>query len=460
MKASEVLYWDGRTSRGTYLVTGIILFALKYNIDRVIAEGVFGRKWSYRTYLLPFGGLHGEIMSPDDSRFYAYLILVALPFIWMGVTLTLRRLHDAGLPPWLVVLFFCPLVNLVFFCVLSIIPARDEVAPSRGASVLHKILPQSQWGSAAMAVFLVVPPAVCLAWGGAELLRDYGVALFVGLPFAVGMASALLYSYHAPRTLGQCVLVSFMSICLVGLGIFIIAMEGIICLAMAFPIGATLGVMGGIVGYLIQKRYWARVAIPNIVIMLLCVMPLLMGAEHATGVSPPLLAVTSAVDIEASPEVVWQNVVSFAPLPEPKELVFQTGIAYPQRAVIKGTGRGAVRYCAFTTGSFVEPIDVWDPPHRLSFSVASQPEPMQEWSFYHDLQAAHLDNYLVSERGEFRLTALAGGRTHLEGTTWYRHRIWPVAYWRPFSDGIIHAIHMRVMRHIKSLSEATHSPAP
>jgi hypothetical protein len=49
---------------------------------------------------------------------------------------------------------------------------------------------------------------------------------------------------------------------------------------------------------------------------------------------------------------------------------------------------------------------------------------------------------------------LGGGRTRLEWTTWYQHHMWPAAYWRLWSDYLIHAIHRRVLRHIKGHCEA------
>jgi hypothetical protein len=49
---------------------------------------------------------------------------------------------------------------------------------------------------------------------------------------------------------------------------------------------------------------------------------------------------------------------------------------------------------------------------------------------------------------------MANNRTLLEGTTWYRHGLWPAEYWRWWSDAIIHRIHMRVLTHIRTLAEA------
>jgi hypothetical protein len=79
---------------------------------------------------------------------------------------------------------------------------------------------------------------------------------------------------------------------------------------------------------------------------------------------------------------------------------------------------------------------------------------MKEWSPYANIHPPHLENFLVSEGGQFKLIALPGGRTRLEGTTWYRHHMWPAEYWRIWSDAIIHRIHLRVLNHVKRLSEA------
>jgi hypothetical protein len=151
---------------------------------------------------------------------------------------------------------------------------------------------------------------------------------------------------------------------------------------------------------------------------------------------------------------VWKHVIAFPPLAEPSDLAFRVGIAYPKRAEIRGAGVGAVRYCVFSTGAFVEPITVWDPGHRLAFDVRTQPRPLEEWSPYANIAPPHLDGYFRSRRGEFRIVALAGGRTRLEGSTWYEMRLEPAAYWVLFGDALIARIHRRVLRHIKTVTES------
>jgi hypothetical protein len=113
---------------------------------------------------------------------------------------------------------------------------------------------------------------------------------------------------------------------------------------------------------------------------------------------------------------------------------------------------GAVRYCEFTTGPFVEPITVWDPPNRLAFNVIEQPEPMHEWSPYEEVYAPHLHDTMLSQRGQFELIE-KDGQTLLRGTTWYTLDLAPGSYWRLWSDFVVHRIHMRVLQHVKDLSE-------
>ncbi|NDD29794.1 MAG: hypothetical protein EB084_16165 [Proteobacteria bacterium] len=83
---------------------------------------------------------------------------------------------------------------------------------------------------------------------------------------------------------------------------------------------------------------------------------------------------------------------------------------------------------------------------------------MQEWSPYASIEPAYLYDYLTSERGQFDLTPLPNGGTHLQGTTWYRHRLWPLPYRMPISDQVLHAIHRRVLEHVKREAEQQHRP--
>ena len=186
----------------------------------------------------------------------------------------------------------------------------------------------------------------------------------------------------------------------------------------------------------------------------LLALPALAGVEPHLAPAP-IYRVTSEIEIAAAPDVVWAAVIAFPEIERPAPWYFRAGIAMPVRARIDGHGVGAIRYCEFTTGSFVEPITVWDAPQRLAFDVTEQPDPMFELTPYRHLHPPHLKGSFRSERGEFRLVALANGHTRLEGSTWYTLRIHPNAYWVNWTHWIVHRIHIRVLKHIQRVCTQT-----
>jgi hypothetical protein len=438
--------------RWPYFVWGCVLMAAKYNLDRAIAWLGFQRPWYFWNYIKPHGIGAVDSLPPDDEKFYFILLLTSLPFLVAGIFLTLWRLRSAWLPLWLCLLFFVPVVNVSFFIILSLIPAK-AVGPMRTSkSDWTRWLPSSAYGSALFAMLSVGIIGSALAYLSTSFLQNYGWGLFVALPFAMGMVSVLIYAGPQPRTFRSCMAVAILPVAFAGLLLLIVAVEGLICLIMAAPIGVFLAWLGGIVGWLIVGKRPGAIN-PIAMSLVLLSVPFTMGMEKQAGDRAPWIAVTSSVVIDASPEQVWPNVVSFPPIPDQRDWILRTGVAYPTQARMDGTGVGAIRHCIFTTGEFVEPVQVWDENRLLRFSVAQQPEPMEELSPYPHLKTPHLNGYFRSTEGELRLTPMPGGKTLLSGTTWYTDQIWPSPYWQIWSDMIIHRIHLRVLNHIKTLSE-------
>jgi len=56
-------------------------------------------------------------------------------------------------------------------------------------------------------------------------------------------------------------------------------------------------------------------------------------------------------------------------------------------------------------------------------------------------------------RPGFELAPQPDGTTRLVGTTWYSHGLRPEPYWRLWSDLMVHAIHRRVLDHIRREAE-------
>lgn len=313
---------------------------------------------------------------------------------------------------------------------------------------LNNLLPVDEKPRKWVAIGVTAFVAYLLTAWGIYGIGEYGIALFVLTPLFIGASSSVLYGCNRRMTRRAARNVSFRTLGIFTAGLLITAMEGLICVIMAVPFGILLTWVGSLLGYELVERTPRNTT--ALLLFLTCSIPSLSFIEK--NYRPPLTSVTTTIEINASPETVWKNVIAFPQLPAPIAFIFKTGIAYPINATIDGKGVGAVRHCNFNTGSFVEPITVWDEPRLLRFDVAEQPAPMRELSFW-DVNATHLHDYFVSKQGQFRLIPLPNGNTMLEGTTWYYHDIKPAFYWRQWSTFIIHKIHLRVLEHIKEQSE-------
>ncbi|MGI9074782.1 MAG: SRPBCC family protein [Bryobacteraceae bacterium] len=287
---------------------------------------------------------------------------------------------------------------------------------------------------------------IIIVVGGVALLRFgiYGWTIFVLLPVFLGGVASWTFR---PHTAGRAVCLGALTVAAATCLLLIMGLEGLVCIGMALPLVMLLGALGG---WLAHQAESSRVTARSLTTLLLLSPAALTWDAKAP---PTVFEVRTQIVVRATPEQVWKHVVTFSELPEPQEWFFRTGLAYPKRARIDGSGPGAIRYCEFSTGAFVEPIEVWDEPRLLRFRVTENPAPMHEWLPYSAIEPKHLHGYLVSKRGQFRLTRLANGRTLLEGTTWYQHGLWPAEYWRWWSDAIIHRIHLRVLNHVRIVTE-------
>jgi len=425
-----------------YLQSGFGLMLVKYTLDAVVIYLVTGRVWTGLDYLSPLLVTRKGLMTQSShALLMVWLLLTTLPFIWIGASMSVRRAMDAGLRPRTGLYFFMPFINYLFMLLLCVLP-------SRGPPPVTRTEEANKVKSALLGVAVSVVISVGMVLFSVFVLHEYAAALFVGTPFLAGASSAFFLNRGGdagrPRTFG----VASLAVAISGGMLLLFALEGVMCLAMAFPLAWMVALVGAALGRMVALQTSAPVLPLTMVLLML---PLLGGAESLR-TELPLREVATSVEIDAPPEQVWPHVIGFSELPPPPQWFFRLGIAYPQRARIEGAGVGAVRHCEFSTGPFVEPITRWEPPTRLSFDVTAQPRGMKELSPYNVVHAPHLDNYLQSRQGEFRLVALPGGRTRLEGSTWYEVAIFPQAYWTPWSDGLIHAIHVRVLEHIARLS--------
>ena len=435
-----------RVDRRRYFIHGAALMALKYAVDAVVVRLVVGTWWSPLDYVSPVWSQRQAALAGSPTWLMGVMALWTLPFLWIGVSMTLRRAVDAGLSGWLCLLFFVPYLNYLLMLVLSLVPTTHRTpvwSLEREAASDAKLREALIALAAGLAVSV---PTVLLS---VLVVRSYSTPLFLGTPFSMGAIGAYVLNRAHERTLGYTFEVVFAGLVLLAGTVLLFALEGALCALMALPLAGVVALLGAILGRALALH---APDAPTHAALVVVALPALAVVDARSGPAPPHEVVTSVV-VDAPRDVVWHNVVTFAELEEPREWLFRLGVAYPRRARIEGSGVGAVRYCEFSTGDFVEPITEWEALRRLAFDITRQAAPMRELSPYRRVRATHLDGYFRATWGRFDLHELPGGRTLLVGTTRYEVRMYPQAYWALFADAIVERIHRRVLRHIERQAE-------
>lgn len=445
-----MLTWFGlsrRVTRGDYLAAGLLLMTLKYVGEVVTFWAFTGMVLTPFDFLNPLLGAREAMLAPAPRWLPWLLYLWTLPFLWVAVSMSIRRAADAGGSPWLGFFVLVPLVNLLLMIALCLWPSdRSEQWTQHRTTDDSR---ESPWHAAVSVALGVLLGGIMIAisvYG----LSSYGASLFIGTPLLMGAASAWFYNRRTSHSFAASAGLGAISVLCGFLGMFFFALEGAICLIMAVPMAVPVATFGGLLGKAIADA--TRRPLVELAAALLA-LPVWTCGESLFEAGPERVVLT-AVDIAAPPEVVWNNVIAFPDLPAERAWYFRLGIACPERAEIIGSGVGAIRHCIFSTGTFVEPITAWEESSRLAFDVTEQPAPMFELSPYPNVHPPHLSGFLTSTRGEFRLVALASGGTRLEGRTWYRSATFPSWYWTAWYDLWIHKIHERVLVHIQQLAEA------
>ena len=371
------------------------------------------------------------------------MIAWTLPFLWIGVSMTMRRAEDAGRSPFLALLYFVPLVNYATMLILCVLPSRPRTTdPLLGRRAAAARCAARFWASGG--------PRHRHRDGrrqrdGVRPVRHHplpGHAVRDGRGGRLRLQLRIAEARGSDAGAGDLTVVA-------GGAILLFAFEASCCLVMAAPPAIVMALMGAWLGRALAGR--PRSGTPA---SRLSSCPCRSWPRSRSLVLPLRRPRCSRRSRSPPPDVVWRHVVTFSELREPPAWFFRLGIAYPRRATIAGHGVGALRRCEFSTGAFLEPITAWEEPSRLAFDVAAQPPPPDGVEPLSSRRGA-APRRIPACAGRRVPAPAASRRAHLlEGRTFYQMRIFPAAYWRLWSDALIHAIHQRVLGHIQALSEA------
>lgn len=218
---------------------------------------------------------------------------------------------------------------------------------------------------------------------------------------------------------------------------FLFLHEGAICLIMVSPLIIVFIIAGAFIGRAIFKKNNQTLNVSMFsLLVLVFVNDLISKHQYENEVS-------DTITIHAPANKVWKNVVAFKPIKQQNSFwLFKIGLPSPMATTVDGYYKGAGRKCIFSNGyTFGEKISTFEPNKDLVFDIIDQPRDPE------------IMNHLDLLKGEFVLKDNGEGTTTLTGNSWYKLYVFPAWYYDLWAQSIVRNVHIRVMEHIKELSE-------
>ena len=259
---------------------------------------------------------------------------------------------------------------------------------------------------------------------------------FVLLPMMMGGICAYFWQ-EAKLSKAAYLLYGFLNTCLALLISWAFLQEGVICLLMASPLILIFVALGSFIG---RKIFAARHSRLNASLA-----PLLLALMLCDSLLPHHFqnTETDRIVIHAPPARVWQYIIAYPANTSPPDYwLCRLGLPAPIQSTADGRQAGANRRCVFTNNiAFEEKLTTVEPNRKLEFDVVTQPNDPE------------VINHLTLEKGQFVLEDNHDGTTTLTGTSWYKLNVYPVCYYDWWVQNVVRHVHLRVMRHIKTLAE-------
>jgi hypothetical protein len=279
-------------------------------------------------------------------------------------------------------------------------------------------------------------------------MPEYGYLLFVITPAVMGFVGSVLLDWKEPHPMGDHVVMNMLAMLIASFALLVFAVEGLICMIMAFFPVALGAIAGSAVGRWLVNGSRRGTSLCSVLVLL----PALIFAEVTMDEGFAYRHVSSSIIVDAKPEEIWP-LLHHLDLPPAKEWMFRTGIAHPLNIRTEGDGVGARRFCNLSTGAMPERVTVWDEHRVLAFEVIETPPTMHEFNPFGQPNPHHLTGFYECLEGRFTLEPLRDGTTRLIGDSLYRHRYAPTPYWNLWTDGIVRAVHLRVLQQIRQQAE-------
>jgi len=256
-------------------------------------------------------------------------------------------------------------------------------------------------------------------------------------PAFMGMLSGFIW-HPINYKYWQYVLLSLVNafVAIVGAAIFL--QEGAICLLIVSPLVFVMVIAANVltIFFISHRKNRLNMSLSGLLVAFLLAD---LASSHNFQYT-----VSDTMRVDAAAEKVWPWVVAFPPIEaEPEFWLFTIGLPRPVETTVEGDFEGAGRKCIFSSGAvFDERMSVFQPNENLTFDIIKQPNDPE------------IIGHINLRRGQFLLLDNHDGTTTLTGTSWYDLNVFPAWYYNLWAETITRNVHLRVMKHIKSLAES------
>jgi hypothetical protein len=275
------------------------------------------------------------------------------------------------------------------------------------------------------------------------------------MPFAMGCITVYFAEIGEPQRVRSWIFLPWVPLAAALGATMLVLLEGMICVAMFAPLAMILasvgGLLGGLAARLIRSNRAKRVTMACVLVLPLVTSPW----EKQVLYQNQEREVENVIDIAASPELIWRNIErvrAIRPDELPTSWSRRIGFPDPVEATLSHEGIGGVRNATFAGGLyFLETVDVWEPRHKLGFTIAAQTDLIPPTTLDEHVRVG--GPYFDVLRGEYRLEPLRDGTTRLHLSS--RHRIstdfnWYAHLW---TDAVMSDLQKRILFVIRQRCE-------
>ncbi|WP_424671364.1 SRPBCC family protein [Candidatus Binatus sp.] len=145
--------------------------------------------------------------------------------------------------------------------------------------------------------------------------------------------------------------------------------------------------------------------------------------------------VTTSVRFHASPETLWQRILTYEDVPASPPLLLRVLLPHPVRTEGDKSCVGASIQCTYKGGDMVKHITVVEPPHLMQFEVTQQ--------------RLGIEGCIMTLGGSYEIRS-CGDQTEVVLTTNYRGYLRPRYLWRPLERFLAHQLHRHILDGIRA----------